>query len=60
MSEKRPRGRPKASEPGSSVSIWVPARQHDHLAALARQRGVSISALVRRVLSVRASTPSNK
>jgi hypothetical protein len=46
-------GRPRNAEPSSSVSTWLPAREHDKLIRLAQHEDVSISALVRRLLNLR-------
>lgn len=46
----RKRGRPRAQEPRSSVSTWLPARHHDRLIRLANRRGESVSATVREVI----------
>jgi len=40
-------GRPPAPEPGSRISSWVPAKDHDRLIRLARARGVSVSSVIR-------------
>lgn len=50
MLEGRKRGRPKVSEPRSTVSTWIPASQHDKLIKLAKQREVSVSCLVRALI----------
>ena len=47
---KRRRGRPRVSEPRSSVSTWVPASYHDRLIEMANQKDVSVSMLVRSML----------
>jgi hypothetical protein len=46
-------GRPPAREPGSSVSTWLPTREHDRLIREALRRDESLSALVRRILTSR-------
>jgi hypothetical protein len=51
--EKRPRGRPKLTEPRSTVSVWLPAKAHDRLIQLAKQQEQSISATVRELLRLR-------
>lgn len=48
--ETRRRGRPRVSEPRSSVSTWVPASYHDRLIKMANQKDVSVSMLVRSLL----------
>ena len=49
----RRRGRPRASEPGSTLSIWLPSSDHDYYAKLAAQRGESISKTVGLLLKTR-------
>lgn len=49
------RGRPRAPEPGSTVSTWVPSTTHDRLIEIANRRGESVSSLVRRLLILRLS-----
>jgi len=46
---KKP-GRPPADDPGSPVSIWLSASQHDQLIRRARERDESLSAYVRRLI----------
>lgn len=46
-------GRPRVTEPRSTVCTWVPAKTHDRLITLAKQRGVSVSAVVRALVTVR-------
>jgi hypothetical protein len=47
----RQRGRPRAEEPHSSVSTWLPTRYHDRLVQLANhQTEGNVSALVRQLL----------
>lgn len=53
--ERKRGGRPKAAEPGSTLSIWIPARDHDYYARLAAQRGESISKTVGMLLKTRFS-----
>lgn len=50
--EKRGRGRPRAAEPMSAVCMWVPASKHDQLVRLANQRGISVSRLVKSLVSI--------
>ena len=40
-------GRPRATEPGSTVSAWVPASDYDKIIKAAKAQDVTISALVR-------------
>ena len=46
-------GRPSAREPGSRITTWVPASEHERLIRLANQRDESLSAYLRRVLARR-------
>ena len=48
-----PRGRPRVSEPGTSLCTWIPASEYDRLLKLANARGQSVSALVREWLKRR-------
>jgi predicted HicB family RNase H-like nuclease len=48
--QERKRGRPPLDQPKSPVSTRLSVREHDRLIALAQQREMSVSALVRRVL----------
>lgn len=50
---RRPRGRPRASEPGSTVSVWLPASYHDRLVKMAANMDESVSTLVRSLLTLR-------
>lgn len=50
---KGKRGRPKHDEPGSSVTAWLRAGEHDRLIALAKQEDKTISALVRELVKLR-------
>lgn len=50
-SETRRRGRPRSDREMSSVSTWIWAQHHDALVKMANQREVSVSALVRDILS---------
>ena len=54
--ETRPRGRPRAEEPGSSVTVWLPQGAHDSLIELAKQQEKSISATVRDLLRLNFPT----
>jgi len=47
------RGRPRVTEPRTSVSTWLPAQYHDRLIQLANLRDESVSATVRRLLILR-------
>lgn len=53
--DKRRGGRPRAEEPGSRVSVWLPASTHDRLIKLANQKDVSVSSLVRTLLTLKIS-----
>jgi hypothetical protein len=46
------RGRPPASEPRSTVSVWLPASAHDRLIRLAKAQEKSISEVVRQLLKI--------
>jgi len=59
MQTKKPQGRPKAEEPGTSVSAWLPTRVYDKLAAEASKEGRSVSALVRDRLSFPTKQPAS-
>lgn len=46
-------GRPRAAEPGSRLSIWIPANDHDRYCKLAKERGESVSKTVGLILKSR-------
>lgn len=46
----RPRGRPRVSQPGTSVSTWLTPQEADKLIQLANKREQSVSALVRLIV----------
>lgn len=48
--DRRKGGRPRSDEPKTSVSTWIPAREHDRLIRLANQRDQSVSQTVRQLL----------
>jgi len=48
--DPKPRGRPRAEEPGTSVSTWLRPAEHDKLIRLANKHETSISSLVRQLL----------
>jgi hypothetical protein len=50
---QRRRGRPRVSEPRSTVSTWLPAHAHDRLIQIAKREELSISAVVRQLLIFR-------
>jgi len=54
---KRPPGRPlgstKVTAPSASVSVWLPAADHDRLIALAKKEEQSISKTVRQLLNLK-------
>jgi hypothetical protein len=50
FAEPKKRGRPRVSEPRSSVSTWVPASYHDRLIEMASAKDISVSMLVRSML----------
>lgn len=47
----RRRGRPRAHEPGSTMSVWVPARYHDVFCRIANEKDLSVSKVVAKVLA---------
>ncbi len=49
----RRRGRPRVAEPGSTLSIWIPATEHDRYSRLAAERGESISKTVGTILKAK-------
>ncbi len=46
----RKRGRPRARDPLAPLTIWISARDHDRLTAIASRRGSSVSATARILL----------
>ena len=46
-SARRP-GRPRVEEPGTSVSVWLRATDHDKLIRLANRRECSVAEVLRR------------
>lgn len=44
-------GRPHVREPGSSVTTWLPQTDHDHLIQLAQRHDLSVSALMRQLIT---------
>jgi hypothetical protein len=50
LEAQRGRGRPKATEPGASLSTWLRASEYDRLVKLANQRDTSVSALARTLI----------
>ena len=55
---ERRRGRPRASEPRSSVSTWLPVSVHDRLISIASAREISISELVRESIVITIQQPT--
>ena len=51
-SDRPRRGRPRAEEPCTSVSTWMPDRYHDRLIEMANEKNVSVSRLVRHLLVI--------
>jgi len=47
----KPRGRPRATEPGSCVSTWVRQSDHDALIRLAKKYDLTVSQVVARLLA---------
>lgn len=43
----KPNGRPRAEEPGTVLTAWVPTSEYDRLVKLAAARGDSLSKVVR-------------
>lgn len=54
----KPRGRPRAPEPGSTVSVHLPASEHDRVIQLAKQHEQTISRYVRTLLQLRLPAKS--
>lgn len=52
METPKKRGRPRVSEPRSTVSTWVTVSQHDRLVRLADQHGVSVSTVVKSLVMI--------
>lgn len=48
--DRRKRGRPRAEEPRSTISTWLPASDHDQIVKMANQREMSVSEFVGSVL----------
>lgn len=48
----RRRGRPRADEPKTSISAWIPTQEYDRLVRTAQQQEKSLSALVRDLLAM--------
>jgi len=48
---RRPRGRPRLSQPGVRVSTWLPQEETDRLMRLASKSDHSVSALVRKIIT---------
>ena len=46
-------GRPRAADPGVTVSAWIPGSQYDQLVQLAKLRRQSVSTLVKDLLHLR-------
>jgi hypothetical protein len=55
--ERRKVGRPKADEPKTSVSTWIPTHEYDRLLEIANNREKSVSDTVRQILRQRLRTP---
>lgn len=47
----RRRGRPRASQPATTVCAWVPASVYDSINRIANERDISVSAVVNQVLT---------
>lgn len=50
MTERRKPGRPRSDEPKTTVSTWLPTKEHDRLIRLANERDQSVSQTVRQIL----------
>lgn len=50
---QRPRGRPAADEPHTTVTSWIPVSHYDQLVRAANQRNQSVSSLVKQLLVLR-------
>jgi hypothetical protein len=50
---RRPRGRPRATDPKEHLTTWIPTPIYDELIRRANARGESVSALVRDLLILR-------
>lgn len=50
-SAPRPRGRPRVSEPGTSVSTWLRTDDADKLMRLASKNDQTVSSVVRQILA---------
>jgi len=48
----RPSGTTRAPEPSTSVSVWLPATDHDRLIKLAAKEEQSISKTIRQLLKL--------
>jgi hypothetical protein len=46
-----PRGRPRAKEPGTALTTWVPKSEYDRLCRMANEQEQSLSRLVRQWLA---------
>lgn len=45
-------GRPRAADPKSAVSIWIPSETHDRLIRLASARGQAVSECARELIVI--------
>ena len=55
---RRRRSRVDPQDTSYSVHVSFPSRQYDHLYAIARQRGVSVSAIVRTIIQRALPAPA--
>lgn len=46
------RGRPRVTQPRSSVSTWVPTTYHDRLIKMANAQDTTVSSLVRQIIVI--------
>lgn len=49
--QPKKRGRPPAEEPSTTLCVWIYSKQYDALATMASQRDMSVSALVKHMLT---------
>jgi hypothetical protein len=47
------RGRPKATEPGTTITAWVPTKEYDRLLKLANEKEQSLSSLIRQWMKLK-------
>jgi hypothetical protein len=57
---RRPRGRPRATDPYAHLTTWVPTPVYDELVRRANARGDSVSGLVRTLLTLVVTRPPSR